>query len=643
MKTFPAILICLFLLPSMLIAQEKSASEKLFEGIYQEEVTGNLDKATEIFKSVLENYADDRSECAQALYHLGLVEEKKAGMEKSSKAESYYVQIIERYAEVGDYIDLARNRLEKLNNANTFIDPRDGHKYKWVKIGNQIWMAENLAYMPHINPPKKQEYGIWVYDYNGHNVAEAKSTENYHKYGCLYDWPTAMALEPEYLEKPWDGDPENHQGLCPPGWHLPTDEEWMELEMALGMPDSAANDLGFDRAGTFTKNEFLYQYPPVGSFLKSASGWHSDADGNNLNGFSAAPAGIRQTPSNYSMQHFNSIGVYATFWTANPSEWISSRENKTYYFAWTRFLTGPDHNDDVYKMDTDNRTNGESVRCVKDYNNEYPLEKIKIRKAKEFITPLEPVVEATLSKPPQEIWSMDQNNRGLYISSWDTDPDEQYITLSTRDSLIVINKNDGKIICEKTLTSPYYRDLYIHGDTIVFASSGILYCRSISSWMDYWQYNFKNETVRSIGLRNGMVVIITDQPSIYCIKADNGELLWTKSWNKPIRTKPVLKNQMIYFGTGSSRNLYGNNELVCIDANTGSKIWTFELSGLVTSGMCFEDENLIFGCNDQYLYNLNKLTGELNWRLFTEFEIRAKPIVTNSKLLVGDQGNHYSL
>ncbi|OFX84153.1 MAG: hypothetical protein A2W99_00035 [Bacteroidetes bacterium GWF2_33_16] len=81
---------------------------------------------------------------------------------------------------------------------NTFIDPRDGHVYKTVKIGSQIIMAENLAF--------KTENGCWAYD----NVSE-----NISKYGYLYNWETA-------------------KNIAPLGWHLPTSEEWEKLHKYLG-------------------------------------------------------------------------------------------------------------------------------------------------------------------------------------------------------------------------------------------------------------------------------------------------------------------------------------------------------------------------------------------------------------------------
>ena len=137
-----------------------------------------------------------------------------------------------------------------------FTDPRDSHEYKWVKIGQQIWMAENLAYLPDVAPPTEwsgSEASYYVYDYVGDETYTAKSSELYSQYGVLYNFPAAQAA-------------------CPVGWHLPTDAEWKLLE-------------GFLKTSPNHINESL------GSQLKSNEGWKDGGNGKNTSGFNAKPAG----------------------------------------------------------------------------------------------------------------------------------------------------------------------------------------------------------------------------------------------------------------------------------------------------------------------------------------------------------------
>ncbi len=184
-----------------------------------------------------------------------------------------------------------------------FTDARDGKVYKTVKIGNQVWMAENLAY--------KTESGCWAYDDDENNVKN---------YGYLYDWETACSV-------------------CPEGWHLPSDEEWKQLEMALGMSRSEADK---------SKSK-KYRGRSVGSKMKNTSGWEENGNGTNSSGFTGLPGGWRNKDGN-----FYRIGSNGSWWSSSEA---SSDD------AWQRLLSCGGA--DVGRYDG-NRRSAFSVRCVRD-------------------------------------------------------------------------------------------------------------------------------------------------------------------------------------------------------------------------------------------------------------------------------------
>ena len=140
------------------------------------------------------------------------------------------------------------------NNTGYFTDQRDNHKYNVVKIGTQVWIAENFAY--------KVNKGCWAYNNDVSNVI---------KYGYLYDWETAKKI-------------------APAGWHLPSDEEWKTLE----------NYLGQDTLG--------------GGKMKSVSAlWkRPNAGATNQSGFSALPGGFRYFDG---ISNYIDIGVRGSWWT----------------------------------------------------------------------------------------------------------------------------------------------------------------------------------------------------------------------------------------------------------------------------------------------------------------------------------------
>ncbi len=181
-----------------------------------------------------------------------------------------------------------------------FIDSRDGKSYKAVKIGNQIWMAENLAF--------KAEESCWVYDNNESNA---------NKYGYLYGWKTACEV-------------------CPTGWHLPSDEEWKQLEIALGMSSKDAD-------------QKRYRGRPVGTKMKSTNGWTDNGNGTNESGFSGLPGGYRSHLGNY----YN-LGISSILWS-------STKDSNG--GIWYRALF---YTDMAVGRLNNAKPSAYSVRCVKD-------------------------------------------------------------------------------------------------------------------------------------------------------------------------------------------------------------------------------------------------------------------------------------
>lgn len=199
--------------------------------------------------------------------------------------------------------------------ANVFIDERDGKQYEYVKIGNQTWMAENMAYLPKVCPPT-EDCGYWVYGFYRDNVGMAKANNNYKTFGVLYNYEAASKA-------------------CPPGWHLPTDEEWKILEFAHGMKKK---DL--DKSG---------ERGNIGIYLRSKRLWEFNYNQANKMGLKALPAGFLVYTSN----DFIDLGRATTFWAGENSEGQ----------LWCRCIK---YNTKKIERNYPPRPNGLSVRCIKD-------------------------------------------------------------------------------------------------------------------------------------------------------------------------------------------------------------------------------------------------------------------------------------
>jgi len=215
---------------------------------------------------------------------------------------------------------------ENISNTDFFKDQRDGQIYNTVQIGEQTWMAENLKYLPNVVDPGIGSDSIpfyYVYGYNGANVTDAKATLNFKTYGVLYNWPAAMNGEASS-----SNIPSGVKGVCPNGWHMPSDEEWNLLINYLG---------GSIVAGAKLKET-------------GTTHWYSNnSEVTNETGFTALPGGFRGENGMYG--NLGSDGIWWSTTESSPD------------FASTQFMQN--NYNDVVRLNF-NKEMGFSVRCVKD-------------------------------------------------------------------------------------------------------------------------------------------------------------------------------------------------------------------------------------------------------------------------------------
>ncbi|MDC0272157.1 fibrobacter succinogenes major paralogous domain-containing protein [Crocinitomicaceae bacterium] len=225
------------------------------------------------------------------------------------------------------------------------VTDSEGNSYETVIIGNQEWMAENLKTLPAVigsGTNSSTDPYYYVYDYQFTDPAEAKLTSNFTTYGVLYNWTAVMGGEASS-----DANPSGIQGICPTGWHVPSDSEWIELEEFLGMCSGTAVGCSesFGDRGT-----------DEGKKLKSETGWNNGDDPtNNSSGFSALPGGQNEGWTAYFWQ----LGSGGNFWT--------STEFSSNYAVMRRL---GDVNSTVLRGEVgqpgSTKSTGKSCRCVKD-------------------------------------------------------------------------------------------------------------------------------------------------------------------------------------------------------------------------------------------------------------------------------------
>jgi len=260
---------------------------------------------------------------------------------------TYYVRAYATNSNGTAYGSAMSFTTQQVSAASSFTDSRDGNTYLTVTIGSRVWMAENLKYLPSVvgfGTGSSQVPYYYVYNYSGVNVTAAKATSNYTTYGVLYNWPAAMAGSASS-----GSSPSAVKGVCPAGWHLPSDAEWEELVIYL-----ANNGHNYDGSIGYDSNP----RSKIAKAMAATTHWglsgNIGAVGNNLqtnnsSGFTALPSGGRYNDGGSLV-----IGYFGYWWSATES---SSD------YAWSQNIY---YNNSNVGRSTNSKEAGFSVRCVRD-------------------------------------------------------------------------------------------------------------------------------------------------------------------------------------------------------------------------------------------------------------------------------------
>ena len=223
---------------------------------------------------------------------------------------------------------------------NSFtVTDYDGNVYHTLRLGNQCWMKENLR-STHYSDGTAIAAGSGP----SSTVAYYYTPGGSFNYGYLYNWKAVMRNSSSS-----QANPSGVQGICPTGWHVPSDAEWAELQDYVG-----------SQSQYLCSNDSSY----IAKALAATTGWTTYSSGtccvgnnqsiNNATGFGALPAGYYDGNTFYHTHGYYNFGNYAVFWSA-------TEESSGY--AWYRDLIYYSASVSRYSGD---KSYGRSVRCLRD-------------------------------------------------------------------------------------------------------------------------------------------------------------------------------------------------------------------------------------------------------------------------------------
>jgi uncharacterized protein (TIGR02145 family) len=214
-------------------------------------------------------------------------------------------ETLDKYYRHHDY-EMLMLALDELSfTCGTMAVSFDGYDYSTVQIGDQCWFAENCRYLPEVSPSSEgntTDPYYYVSGYEGTDVEAAKATVNYETYGVLYNWPAVMT-----------------EGICPSGWHIPSDGEFTQL------------------------TDFLGGEGVAGGKMKDDVQW----DGSNSSGFNGLPGGYCSSGGVINNGHHGLWWSASDFGSYSWDRQLNKNDGSVYRYGYAQYY-------------------GESARCVRD-------------------------------------------------------------------------------------------------------------------------------------------------------------------------------------------------------------------------------------------------------------------------------------
>lgn len=195
---------------------------------------------------------------------------------------------------------------------------------------------------------------------------------------------------------------------------------------------------------------------------------------------------------------------------------------------------------------------------------------------------------------------------------------------------LATNKYDWKIDAGDIASEPlavgdwiYVSSLYKHIDRYRFDTGA-----------KTWTYKTRALLHSSPALEDSVLVVGSDDGTVYALEAETGKLIWEFQAGACIYATPVIKDGKVFIGAFDSY-------FYALDLHTGELAWKYKTGAKIYHKAAASGKRLIFGSNDYYVYCINAETGKLNWKFKAQSIISTSPAISNNKVFIGSTDRHY--